>query len=150
MIRYMTEERSGRILYIVILISPIVYLFIILILRFKSIDGFEGVITNNLVIVNLLVVLFLLCTIGNFLLIFKVVIPRFRNMDYPDRNIFQNIFILAYGGLLIATYGLFLGMISWAYSELILFFSAIFFIGVGAFFNVYLYFKYIKKKRLYD
>ena len=143
----MTEERSGRFIYI-ILISPIVYLFIILIPRFKNIDGFEGVITNNLVIVNLLVVLFLLCTIGNFLLIFKVVIPRFRNMDYPDRKISQNVFILAYGGVLIATYGLILGMISWAYSELILFFSAILFIGVGAFFNVYLYFKYIKKNRL--
>ena len=143
----MTEERSGRIIYTVILISPIVYLFIILIPRFKSIDGFEGVITNNLVIVNLLVVLFSLCTIGNFLLIFKVVIPRFRNMDYLDRKIPQNIFMLGYGGLLIATYGLFLGMISWTYSELILFFSAIFFIGVGAFFNLFLYFKYIKEKR---
>ncbi|MFX1394425.1 MAG: hypothetical protein ACFFAH_12740 [Promethearchaeota archaeon] len=140
------QDQIHRITYLVFLLSPLIYLFILIILHFGVSPRKGNGITQN--IIFLILIIYIFCISGNILLTYLVFIPLARKFEDKEVKLGINILIIANGSSVISVYGLILGILWWTGTGVVPFWLILPFIAFSLIHGYYLYKKYIIKKKM--
>jgi len=134
-----THIQSQRVLYQLILISPLTYLLILILLQID--DSPKN--TNNITydFLFLILIIFLFCSAGNIILTYLVLIPIARNIKNQEEKLPINMLILLNGATVISTYSVILGVLWWSSTGNVPFYIVLPFIAFNITHGYYIYIK---------
>ncbi len=138
-----TLTKSQKLLYILTIIAPIMYILVLLILQINKLDEMNipaNFFSNNFL--NSILLLFILLSFGSIIITYKWNIPLAQLEDNIDNRFFKNYLALNMGCSVIAVYGLMLGILWWAEYRFVPFYIVVPFIGGGMIHGFYLYSRY--------